>query len=108
MDKKIEIELFRYRNLLFGKVLCMDESLRGAGTLYEGKLVDIKSSGIPDLEENILFVRGTTKSYDDNIFAYDYSNEEEAIRAATDIKHGINFINGIKTDEDLSFVHKII
>ena len=34
MNKKIEIDLFRYGNLLFGKVLYMDESLRGTDVLY--------------------------------------------------------------------------
>ena len=36
MNKKLEIELFRYENLLFGKVLNMDEDLRGVGVLYTG------------------------------------------------------------------------
>ena len=38
MNKKIEIELFRYEKLLFGKVLYMDDSLRGTDVLYEGRI----------------------------------------------------------------------
>ena len=45
MNKKIEIELFRYEKLLFGKVLYMDDSLRGTDVLYEGELVEINSTG---------------------------------------------------------------
>lgn len=108
MNKKLEIELFRYENLLFGKVLHMDESLRDTGTLYKGKLVEINSVGAPDLNEDTLFVRGIAKSLDDNIFKHTYYNEEEAIEVAKDIENGINFINGIEVRSDSSSVHKII
>ena len=108
MNKKLEIELFRYENLLFGKVLHMDEDLRDAGTLYEGKLVEINSAGSPDLKKDILFVRGIAKSCDNNIFKYIYCNEEEAIEVAKDIENGINFINGIEVRKDSSSVHRVI
>lgn len=108
MNKKLEIELFRYENLLFGKVLHMDEDLRDAGTLYEGKLVEINSAGSPDLKKDILFVRGISKSCDNNIFKYIYCNEEEAIEVAKDIENGINFINGIEVRKDSSSVHRVI
>ena len=108
MNKKIEIDLFRYGNLLFGKVLYMDESLRGADTLYKGKLVEISSVSSPDLKENILFVRGISKDYDDSIFKHTYRNEEVAIRVAKDIENGINFINELEVIEDSSSVHKIL
>lgn len=108
MNKKIEIELFRYENLLFGKVLHMDESLRDRGTLYEGKLVEINSVGSPDLNRNTLFVRGIAKSCDNDVFKYTYYNTEEAIKVAKDIENGINFINEIEVIEDSSSVHRVI
>ncbi|MGP1402536.1 MAG: hypothetical protein ACTTKY_00110 [Catonella sp.] len=49
MNKKLEIELFRYENLLFGKVLHMDEDLREVGTLYKGNRITISSSLRPAL-----------------------------------------------------------
>lgn len=108
MDKKIGIELFRYENLLFGKVLYMDESLRASGVLYRGKLVDIRSVGSPDLEEGILFVGGRGKEYDHDVFKYTYSSEEKAIEVAKDIENGINFINKGEVRGDSSSVHRVI
>lgn len=35
--KKLEIELFRYENFVFGRVLYQDESLRKQGTKIEKK-----------------------------------------------------------------------
>lgn len=108
MNKKLEIELFRYENLLFGKVLHMDESLRDAGNLYQGKLIEINSIGSPALNRNTLFVRGIAKSCDNDVFKYAYWNEREAIRVAKDIENGINFINEIEAREDSSSVHRVI
>lgn len=108
MNKKIEIELFRYENLLFGKVLHMDEDLRCAGVLYKGELVDIRSVGSPDLERGVLFVGGRGKEYDNDVFKFLYSNEEEAIKTAKDIEKGINFINEVEVIEDSPSVRKII
>lgn len=108
MNKKLEIELFRYENLLFGKVLHMDESLRGNETLYEGKEVEINSAGAPELRGDTLFVRGEAKSYDNSVFKYAYYDEEEAIKVAKDIENGINFINRIDVRKDSSSVHRVI
>ena len=108
MNKKIEIELFRYEKLLFGKVLYMDESLRASGVLYRGKLVDIRSVGSPDLEEGVLFVGGRGKEYDHDVFEYTYSSEEKAIEVAKDIENGINFINKVEVRGDSSSVHRVI
>ena len=108
MRKKIEIELFRYESLLFGKVLHMDDSLRGTGVLYKGELVDIRSVGSPDLERRVLFVGGRGKEYDNDVFKFLYSNEKEAIRVAKDIESGINFINELEVIEDSSSVYKIL
>lgn len=79
MRKKLEIELFRYENLLFGKVLHMDESLRGAN-----------------------------EDYDNRIFEYTYSSEREAIEVAQDIRNGINFINEGTANKVSSSVYRVI
>lgn len=108
MNKKLEIELFRYENLLFGKVLYMDESLRGTDVLYEGELVEINSAGAPELRKKILFVRGTNEGYDNRIFEYTYSSEREAIEVAQDIRNGINFINEGTANKVSSSVYRVI
>jgi hypothetical protein len=108
MNKKLEIELFRYENLLFGKVLHMDDSLRGTDVLYEGELVEINSAGAPELRKKILFVRGTSEGYDNSIFKHTYSSEKEAIEVAQDIRNGINFINKGAINEVSSSVYRVI
>lgn len=108
MNKKIEIELFRYESLLFGKVLHMDDSLRGTDVLYEGELVEINSAGAPELRKKILFVRGTSEGYDNSIFKHTYSSEKEAIEVAQDIRNGINFINKGAINEVSSSVYRVI
>lgn len=108
MNKKIEIELFRYENLLFGKVLHMDDSLRGTDVLYEGELVEINSAGTPELRKKILFVRGTSKGCDNSIFKHTYSSEKEAIEVAQDIRNGINFINEGTINKISSSVYRVI
>ena len=118
MNKKLEIELFRYENLLFGKILHMDESLRGAGTLYKGKLTEIYSENSPQLAEidpgtpqsraSVLFVRGLAENCDNDIFGFNYKDKERAIEIAKDIEKGIDFINGVEVREDSSSVCKII
>lgn len=118
MEKKIEIELFRYETLLFGKVLHMDESLRGTGTLYKGELTEIYSENGPQLAEidpgalhfraNVLFVRGLAENCDNNIFGFNYKDKERAIEIAKDIEKGINFINEVEVREDSSSVYRVI
>lgn len=108
MNKKLEIELFRYENLLFGKVLHMDESLRGTDVLYEGELVEINSAGAPELRKKILFVRSTNEGYDNRIFEHTYSSEREAIEVAQDIRDGINFINEGTANKVSSSVYRVI
>lgn len=118
MNKKLEIELFRYESLLFGKVLHMDEDLRGAGTLYKGRLIEIYSDAAPQLVEidpgtlqlmeNVLFVRGSAENCDNDVFGLNYEDEKKAIEIAKDIENGINFINREKINKDSSAVRRVI
>ena len=108
MNKKLEIELFRYENLLFGKVLHMDESLRGAGILYTGSEIVILSRFSPMLECTDFFIRGEGEEYDNRVFSFAYCDEEEAIKVGQDIKNGIDCINGIGVREDSSSMHRVI
>lgn len=118
MNKKLEIELFRYESLLFGKVLHMDEDLRGAGTLYKGRLIEIYSDAAPQLVEidpgtlqlmeNVLFVRGSAENCDNDVFGLNYEDEKKAIEVAQDIRNGINFINEGTTNKVSSSVCRVI
>lgn len=94
MEKeKLKIELFRYGRLVFGKVLEMDESLRGTGVLAENDEFIISSEGYPDLRCGELFVRGHEKVSDDNTFSYECESEKEAKEIVNYIKELVNEIN---------------
>ena len=108
MDKKIEIELFRYETLLFGKVLYIDEDLRGTGLLYAGDSIKIESRAIPSLDGAILYLRGNDKKADNYVFFEEYSSEKGAIEVAQDIKNGINFINEGTINKASSSVYRVI
>lgn len=108
MNKKLEIELFRYENLLFGKVLHMDEDLRGTGLLYSGNSIKIESRAIPALEGGILYLRGVGEEEDNCAFFEKYRSNEEAFEMANRIQCGINYINNVEPINDSLPIHRIV
>lgn len=112
---KLEIELYRYGTLVFGKVTKMDESLRDNGTLYESKDGDfsIVSDNFPDLDDCTINVRGSDKSLDKAILNYNFDSVKEAVRFCAMAARGINTINGKlakeeDVDEDIASLEKMI
>lgn len=91
--KKLEIELYRYENLVFGKILNQDESLRYYAIIVEKNDFKIESRSCPALQEAKLFIRGENKGADNNIFYYKFCDEETAITACKKIKECIDLIN---------------
>lgn len=108
MNKKLDIELFRYENLLFGKVLHMDEDLRGTGTLYARDLIKIESRASPALEGGILYLRGVGEEEDNCVFFEKYSSNEKALEMANKIQCGINYINNGEPIDDSLPIHRIV
>lgn len=91
--KKLEIELYRYDNLVFGRVLCQDGSLRARGEIVEKDDFRIISYSSPDLTVKELYVRGNDKKADNRIFCYQFRNEETAIKTCKKIKDCVDLIN---------------
>lgn len=108
MNKKLEIELFRYENLLFGKVLHMDDSLREAETLYKEGSIEIVSYAVPALGGSTLYLRGSDKSADNSIFFERYESNEDAIEVANGIQRGIYSINNTEATSDSLRIHRIV
>lgn len=91
--KKLEIELYRYENLVFGKVIYQDESLRVKGTIVEKDNFKIESRSGPALHGTRLFICGENKQFDKDIFYYQFYDEETAIKTCKKIIDCVDSIN---------------
>lgn len=95
---RVKIALWRFKNVLFGEVLEMDESLRGAGTIAEdGQTGYIIASSdqrdSPMLEGGRLILRGVNETCDTDAFCLAYCTERDAIYTADIISRLIDQIN---------------
>jgi len=91
MSKKLEIKLFRYGTLVFGKVIHQDKDLK-LPFKYGG--FEILSDRCPQLTTyNILHVRGTDTEDDNSIFHYKFLKEDDAIRLSHSIKNAVDALN---------------
>lgn len=110
VGKRLDIELYRYNRLVFGRVVHQDDDLISA---TEDKVLardggyQIASAVTPALTGNTLYVRGRNKRKDNNVFTYMYASEEQAIEATEKIKMLVDTINSVG-DEVITKVVKII
>lgn len=91
---KLDIEWFRYRELLFGRVVYMDETLREDLRVGNSDFA-ISSVYNPALVPNALFVRGSDRSKDKKVFSCCFTSKEEAIEVAKNIQNLLQEINGL-------------
>lgn len=91
--KKLEIELYRYENLVFGKILHQDESLRNKGTIEKKDDFKIASYSNPALHDEVLFIRGGNKQLDNDVFYYQFLDKETAIKTCKKIVDCVDLIN---------------
>ncbi len=104
--KKLEIELFRYDTLVFGKVLYMDESFRKNGDLYNNGTFKISSSVHPAIEMNALWVWGRDKGADDCVLFRRFEDPSDALEFIAEVRKGLGKINsdaaeGTKTVQEI-------
>ena len=108
--KKLILELYRVESLVFGRVVHMDESLRGGGTLAENSEFQIPSSVNSSLYGNVLYINGVRKGDDGILFSYHYESTNEAKKIVENISELVAEINNkedIKKKESL-FIEKIL
>ena len=97
--KKLDVELFRYGTLLFGKILYQHPSLTGKVNLpVKGKFV-VSSVTLPELERNTLYIRGSNSSADDREISLRCESEEATTEVIADIKICLDIINGPQPTE---------
>lgn len=97
--EKLKIELFRYREVVFGRVLEMDESLRGKGTLAKNDDFCIYSQSYPDLDVNTLYIMGSDRKMDSTSFGYVFETEDDAVKTCKNIRLLLNEINSKENKE---------
>ena len=106
--KNIELKLFRYKNLVYGKILYLDERLEKVGTLIErrifGSLYTIQSVGYIGLYERTLSL-GYNREFDIPLtFSATYPSVEEAKKAYIAFKTLIEDLN----ERDLDFYEYLL
>lgn len=100
----LRVDFNIYENVVYGKVLMQEESLRST---FEGRFqkdvgtVNTKETGFftimscinPRLQDNILFIRGGRKDQDGQCFSHAYHNKEEAEYAVSQFRSIISKVN---------------
>lgn len=104
--KKLEIELYRYGNLVFGKVLNQEESLRDSGLIIEKNGFKIESRSGPALQGAKLLIRGENKQFDKDMFYYRFLDKKTAIQTCKKIVDCVDLINS--EEERKSSVERMI
>jgi len=100
--KKLVVGIERVDNIVFGKVLKMDEEIRGKDLLASGgEIIDrLWSIRNPALGCVSILVRGTVRTEDNSWFAQSYVTADEAKQVVEDIKMLVAKVNsGDKTEE---------
>ena len=110
---KLKLELFRYGSLVFGKVLEQAESLRTPGCCEEMEsspfgIFKISSDNSPELLSNVLFIRGSYKEDDNNIFSKNFADIDKAKEVVGLIKTLVDKINSDSPKGDSSSVERVL
>lgn len=90
----LKVDLFRYYNVIFGKVLSMPRSIkRGSGTIYKYEDYEISSVSVPELRNKTVYLFGKNKIEDDTVISYHYNTAEDAEKALLKFQYMIEQIN---------------
>jgi len=108
--EKLKIELYRYENVLFGKILEQDENLRDKDCIFEKDGFKLISISFSYLSSNCFYMRGVEEQYDNKIFVYDYETKKECDAMVSFIKEALNYVNNNSEveEKDKDKVTKII
>ena len=91
------VNLVTYKNVLIAEVIDMPETYRSTQfntkVLIERGGYSIKSVNCPEVQNNILYVWGTSRDRDNVVSSYQYSSEDEAIRAMSMFETMIEELN---------------
>ncbi len=110
---RLKLALVQWEEVVLVKVLKQDEELsKGPELLYKSeKGFEIRSSRKPELDRQILRVRGITHIPDHHIAFCRFDSIEKAKQCVEEIRKGVAYINRIlplEGQEDVGIVSKII
>ena len=105
MDK-LKVELFRYRTLVFGKVLHTPDKIRNKGwsekVLYNLDGYKVATLRMPELNGLCLYVHGSITHRDNYTIYYNYGTEAAADKAIAMFELIIERINkSLEEDENV-------
>ena len=98
MDK-LQVELFLYDTMVFGKIINTPNELRGEGLIYEHEGYKICSRNIPAISDTTLWLQGRNTARDYRLISYEYYTHQEAEKAFLIFKYMIEQINNEKEME---------
>jgi len=102
--KKLVVGIKRVNNVVFGKVLKMDNSLREVETIVEGgKIIEyLASCDSPELMDDCLYLCGGDTDLDNKLFAWPYDSIDDAKQVVEDIKMLVAKVNSGDQTEELT------
>ena len=108
---KLKIELYNIKNVLLGRIVEQDEELRSQNgsiitTKEEWQIQSCDSPSL-DVDNCILFIRGSRKGLDDNWFSGEFETECETLEIAQLLKEMVDEINGVEKPQEIK-LNKII
>jgi hypothetical protein len=89
----VDVEIFQYREMLFGRVLHQDKQALGDVIIDHEGYVLSSDEDSPDIIENCLYVQGRNSELDDYTFSYHYDSEEAAVTAAVGFSKLVDHVN---------------
>lgn len=103
----LKVEFCLYESLLCGRVLQQDDRLinqvdkDGVLIREDNNAYRLSISGIPDLYDYTLYLRGADKRKDNNVFYYEYGNKYDAEDALNNFKELIREVNERYYEEEV-------
>jgi len=100
MKKRLELELGRYHDIVYGKILYQDDSLRRKG--FHPRIIEshngyqVVSESSFKIGDNFLMIRGTDTHKDEITSSYKFDTEQESINWIENITKLIDRINNIQ------------
>ena len=91
--ERLEVELFLYDTMVFGKIINTPKKLRGAGLIYAHEEYRVYSRNLPAISDTTLWIGGNNTARDYRLISYEYYTKQEAEKAFIMFKYMIEQIN---------------
>ena len=95
MNKALEIELYVYKNLVFGSILKQNDNIikRDNFEFTASNEFEIESCNNPDCDDNKLYIQGLLSERDNDVFVKNSKSNKEAQEYANKTKVAVDELN---------------